>query len=433
MLASVPKMGTVGAAGLARFMGSPTMASHTCVRHHHYNRSHHAANMPLNSANRRAASATHAVGQQGLTTLIAVQRLTLPRWGRDLLWTRRPQRQSYGASAVACASGGRSVSTTPTIKRLESVQNMRDLAEAYPGIQPGRVFRSACPNVASPADVRLLREDLGIAQLIDLRSKIERREDVGAELLMGAEIIQTARLRGFEKWDRFSKRRNEQIEVEMQPDLPGQLVVHHVGLIEKTRYLRSLLTRLPRRTILSGALSAVFSQSRAKSIVLSEVNRGGLPLLYEILLESAGTQLHTVLKIITRAAERGQPSLFYCKLGKDRTGITAVLVLSACGASEEEILADYTRSDAVKGIALGGLENTKELEGLDVNAFSAAPREAMATALQYVRETYGTLHGYMDFIGFTAEDRARLKAALGGETRPGPPVDPALAEAAPAA
>lgn len=34
---------------------------------------------------------------------------------------------------------------------------------------------------------------------IDLRSKIERREDVGAELLMGAEIIQTARLRGFEK------------------------------------------------------------------------------------------------------------------------------------------------------------------------------------------------------------------------------------------
>lgn len=34
---------------------------------------------------------------------------------------------------------------------------------------------------------------------IDLRSKIERAEDVGAELIMGAEIIQTARLRGFEK------------------------------------------------------------------------------------------------------------------------------------------------------------------------------------------------------------------------------------------
>lgn len=39
--------------------------------------------------------------------------------------------------------------------------------------------------------------------------------------------------RGVLQWDRFSKRRNEQIEVEMQPDLPGQLVVHHVGLIEK--------------------------------------------------------------------------------------------------------------------------------------------------------------------------------------------------------
>lgn len=46
-----------------------------------------------------------------------------------------------------------------------------------------------------------------------------------------------------------------------------------------------------------------------------EVNRGGLPLLYEILLESAGTQLHTVLQIVTRAAERQQPTLFFCKLG----------------------------------------------------------------------------------------------------------------------
>lgn len=49
-----------------------------------------------------------------------------------------------------------------------------------------------------------------------------------------------------------------------------------------------------------------------------EVNRGGLPLLYEILLDSAASQLCTVLKIITRSAERGQPSLFFCKLGEPK-------------------------------------------------------------------------------------------------------------------
>lgn len=39
----------------------------------------------------------------------------------------------------------------------------------------------------------------------------------------------------------------------------------------------------------------------------------------------------------------------------------------------------------MKGIALGGLEHTKELEGLDKKAFSAAPPEAMAACLQYVK------------------------------------------------
>ena len=39
----------------------------------------------------------------------------------------------------------------------------------------------------------------------------------------------------------------------------------------------------------------------------------------------------------------------------------------------------------MKGIALGGLEHTKELEGLDTSAFSAAPPEAIASCLQYVQ------------------------------------------------
>ncbi len=45
----------------------------------------------------------------------------------------------------------------------------------------------------------------------------------------------------------------------------------------------------------------------------------------------------------------------------------------------------YCRSDTVKGIALGGLEDTKELEGLDVKPFSAAPRKAMLSCLQYIK------------------------------------------------
>lgn len=49
------------------------------------------------------------------------------------------------------------------------------------------------------------------------------------------------------------------------------------------------------------------------------------------------------VQIMTGALEARQPCLFFCKLGKDRTGLMAALVLAACGASDEEIVADYTR------------------------------------------------------------------------------------------
>jgi len=47
--------------------------------------------------------------------------------------------------------------------------------------------------------------------------------------------------------------------------------------------------------------------------------------------------------VITEAAEAGEPLLFFCKIGKDRTGVLAALLLSCCGAKPEEIIADYHR------------------------------------------------------------------------------------------
>ena len=69
-----------------------------------------------------------------------------------------------GASSTE--EGSRDVATSAAIAQLQSIPNMRDLAEACPGIQPGRVFRSACPNVATRDDIRLLRQRLGIQQLV---------------------------------------------------------------------------------------------------------------------------------------------------------------------------------------------------------------------------------------------------------------------------
>lgn len=73
------------------------------------------------------------------------------------------------------------------------------------------------------------------------------------------------------------------------------------------------------------------------------VNKGGLGQLYEILLESSSQQILTVMKVVLHATESGRPVLFFCKIGKDRTGLIAALILAACGASDIEIISDYAR------------------------------------------------------------------------------------------
>ena len=50
-----------------------------------------------------------------------------------------------------------------------------------------------------------------------------------------------------------------------------------------------------------------------------------------------------MLQVITEAAEAGNPILFFCRVGKDRTGVLAALLLSCCGATPEQIIADYHR------------------------------------------------------------------------------------------
>ena len=50
-----------------------------------------------------------------------------------------------------------------------------------------------------------------------------------------------------------------------------------------------------------------------------------------------------LLQTITEAAEANKATLFFCKIGKDRTGVLAAMVLSCCGATRQEIIDDYVK------------------------------------------------------------------------------------------
>jgi protein tyrosine/serine phosphatase len=144
--------------------------------------------------------------------------------------------------------------------------------------------------------------------------------------------------------------------------------------------------------------------------------------MYHCLLESSDAEIAAALRALLSSAERGAPALFFCRAGKDRTGLVAALVLSVCGASDEAILDDYVLSDdpTAAEIALGGLERSRDLQGLDTRVFARAPRDAMEKALRRLRSKHGSVERYLDErAGFSLAEQARLRAALAGN-RPTP-------------
>ena len=63
---------------------------------------------------------------------------------------------------------------------------------------------------------------------------------------------------------------------------------------------------------------------------------------YGLLLDFAREPIRQVVGEIAGAEG---PVLFFCAAGKDRTGLIAALLLSLVGVGDDEIVADYVRSE----------------------------------------------------------------------------------------
>jgi hypothetical protein len=151
-----------------------------------------------------------------------------------------------------------------------------------------------------------------------------------------------------------------------------------------------------------------------RSIFLGHINRGGLFLLNELVIDASGSELAKVLHIVTDAAEAQQPIAWYCTAGKDRTGLIAMLILHVLGASEQSILEDYALSDNAYQDLNDHQAMVASLEQADVDpkTFLRAQPAVMAHAMAYFARSYGSINAYLDEYGFTALHRQRLRDAL---------------------
>jgi protein-tyrosine phosphatase len=103
----------------------------------------------------------------------------------------------------------------------------------------------------------------------------------------------------------------------------------------------------------------------------------------------------------------GEPTVFHCTAGKDRTGFAAALLLKAVGASDEEVMRDYLltndRLQLPEGSRLGLPREAME-------ALWRVQPEFLQAAFDEVHAHFGSLEGYLrEGLALGERERAALR------------------------
>lgn len=247
--------------------------------------------------------------------------------------------------------------TADRLVALQGPANFRDLGghptTAGHRVRRGRVYRSDSLSGLSAADVELLRQEIGIRTVIDLRAGHEV-EDYGH----------------------------------------GPLASHvrqlHLPIVDQTRE-PPLPTRRERKAL--------------KFQTLDEI--------YLFMLREYGDRFAAVVRVI--ADGDTHPIVFHCAAGKDRTGLTAALVLGLCGVPDDLIVADFAFTEARMPTIIArhheraaGTEAAVEVAGQQYGAQALT----MSTVLAALRDQYSSIEDYMKSVGLESSVIADLRATM---------------------
>lgn len=340
---------------------------------------------------------------------------------------------------------------------FDSIKNARDLASP-PGspIKSNRLYRTGRLSDASDEDIKTLFKNFDVTTIVDLRSPTELKDDptLQREAVFGefANLVWTERGRARDGCltelegdvSPILKKRamlfrsagfpSDDIEFDEEEDCEiceggvpasealkqstGRKERHFVSLMNEFKYVRGTLRKVRKRdiarTVLKspGALVSKRVRDAVKEPFLDKINDGGLPMLNELLLRFGAPGINYVLEL---CADRSRhPVIFHCTAGKDRTGMITAIILSFLGVPDEEIVQDYTLSANV----YAEMNDHKAMVGalsqrsLDPKTFLGAPPQVMRDTLEAIRDEYGSVEAYMEWIGFGPEKQEKLRKAL---------------------
>lgn len=135
---------------------------------------------------------------------------------------------------------------------------------------------------------------------------------------------------------------------------------------------------------------------------------------------------HSAVREVISLLGQERPVLAHCFAGKDRTGFTVATVLEAVGVDRDRIFEDFLASngaipslrnrimESVRARAQEAPEMITYAEARLTDEVLGVREEYLAAAWQKLDEAYGSVSGFLDAAGVSAEELTALRAGLVG-------------------
>ena len=247
---------------------------------------------------------------------------------------------------------------------LEGAQNFRDLG-GYPAqggrrVRWGRVFRSDSLSELSDADLGRL-ERIGLRLVCDFRGDAEVEDEPN-------------RLAGRAPFDYWRQPLGD----------------------------RSVQPAEWRRRFESGDFG--------------EIDASWLTRSYRGMIDDCAPEIGAVFRRLAR--EEGLPAVLHCTAGKDRTGVTAALLLLLLGVPREHVIEDYALTGLYTAGRIRAAERFFSGRGIEpgrVRALLGSEPATLAAALDHLDEAHGGAERWAgERAGLTDVELSALRAALLG-------------------
>jgi len=137
--------------------------------------------------------------------------------------------------------------------------------------------------------------------------------------------------------------------------------------------------------------------------------------LYQEIIDNTRPAIAAIFGALSQ--EETYPVVFHCAAGKDRTGITAGLVLSVLGVPDETIIQDYALTELAmerRRAAIqtaGAVGETDRYSSISAHLLRAEP-QTMARTLAMIDATYGSSTAFLEACGVTIEQVNQVREIL---------------------